>query len=459
VRTDETDPRTAGNAPAAIGSLDNALDLLASAATRSPSAEDHDRVALAERVVRDAVAELQATQLALTEALIASQDRQLAVEALARINVRGAAGDDTLSLLLDRALSITNSRQVLFFEGREVALVRGDHGDLGAHVSLVRAALEDAPDDAVRAVASDTAVIGVLDPDGATEQHIAFFRSADRPFSTIDVPLIEAIVSAIGIMLAFRELHRHEFERAAVEREHQLASVLAQSVISTEPPPSADVDLYARTVPAALTGGDLYVFGRSTGAIWFAVGDVAGKGLPAAMLMTRAVAACRIAFLTRPDDSVVDVFQRIEDELFDHLDDVGVFITLTVGVIREDTGEVSLVNAGHSPVVFSGTEVEAVKASVPPVGVIRGRVPRVWTTVLGVDDTLVIGSDGLAEQTDPDGEQFGYDRFTELCRSARGRSSTDFGRIVFGAVDGFARGAAPSDDATLMVIRRGRTLA
>ncbi|MFK5012152.1 hypothetical protein ACI4AC_27650, partial [Klebsiella pneumoniae] len=83
-----------------------------------------------------------------------------------------------------------------------------------------------------------TAVVAVLDPEGEDDQHIAFFRSSDRPFSTSDVPLIEAIVSAIGIMLAFRELHRHEFERAVVEREHQLASVLAQSVISTEPPPS-----------------------------------------------------------------------------------------------------------------------------------------------------------------------------------------------------------------------------
>ncbi|MGJ8513027.1 hypothetical protein ACSFCC_12025, partial [Glaesserella parasuis] len=92
---------------------------------------------LAERVVREAVAELQATQLALTEALIASQDRQLAVEALARINLRGAASDDTLALLLDRALSITDSRQVVLFERGEVALVRGDHADLDAHVRLV----------------------------------------------------------------------------------------------------------------------------------------------------------------------------------------------------------------------------------------------------------------------------------------------------------------------------------
>ncbi|MGC5340944.1 hypothetical protein ACPXBC_30745, partial [Escherichia coli] len=79
---------------------------------------------------------------------------------------------------------------------------------------LVEDVLRSAADDAVRAVAADTAVVAVLDPEGEDDQHIAFFRSSDRPFSTSDVPLIEAIVSAIGIMLAFRELHRHEFERA-----------------------------------------------------------------------------------------------------------------------------------------------------------------------------------------------------------------------------------------------------
>lgn len=451
MRTDETPARPASSSPPRADALESALDLLAST---SRDAADADRFARAERTVRAAIAELQATQAALTEALIASQDRQLAVEALARINLRGAATDDTLALLLDRALSITDSQQVVLFEEGEITLVRGDSAGLAAHVGLVREVLEIDADDVVRAVGSDTAIVGVLDPDGEADQHIAFFRPADRPFSTLDVPLIEAIISAIGIMLAFRELHRHEFERAAVEREHQLASVLAPSVISSEPPPSTGIDLYARTVPAAVAGGDFYVFGRSTGAIWFAVGDVAGKGLPAAMLMTRAVAACRIAFLTRPEDSVADVYQRIEEELFDHLDDVGVFITLTVGVVREDTGEVSLVNAGHSPVMMAGAEVETIMASVPPLGIVRGRLPRIWTGVLGAGDALIIGSDGLTEQTDPDDVQFGYDRFADLCAVARDRAASEVGTMVFGTVRDFARGAAPSDDATLMVVRR-----
>ncbi len=444
----------AGIRPRFNRSMDEALDELTSAARRAAEPGAAERIALAERVMRDAIAEMQSTQTALTEALIASQDRQAAVEALSRINLRGAATDDTLSLLLDRALTLTDSVQILFLEGDRVAVARGDEKSLEEHARIVGQSLASAPVEGVRAVASGAAVIGVLDPDGEVEQYIAFFRDAERPFSTTDIPLIETITSTIGIMLAFRELHRHEFERAAVAREHQLASILAQSAISTEPPAARGVDIYARTVPAALTGGDFYVFGRSASAIWFAVGDVAGKGLPAAMLMTRAVGACRVAFLAGPGVSVTDVFQRIEEELFDHLDDVGVFITLVVGVVDETTGEVSLVNAGHSPVVRVDAGVETVGAGVPPLGIVRGRVPRVWSAALNPGDALVIGSDGLVEQVDPQGAQFGYDRFSQLCVEASRRSSSAFGDMVFDVVRHFAAGAAPSDDATLMVVRR-----
>lgn len=436
---------------------EEALDVLVAAASPGRSDEAPRSAMSAARAIRRTVQELQSTQLALTEALIASQDRQLAVESLARVNLRGVASDDTVSLLLDRALSITGSRQVLLLERREVTMVRGDSRGLDEHVLLVREALQAAEAGGVRTVAADTAVLSVLDPDGRLEQHIAFFREPERPFSTNDLPLIEAIVSALGVMFAFRELHRREFERATVAREHELASVLAQSVIAAEPPSAAGIDIFARTVPAALTGGDFYVFGRTSRTIWFAVGDVAGKGLPAAMLMTRAVAACRLAFLAHPDDSLLDVFARIEDELFDHLEEVGVFITLVVGCVREDTGAVSLVNAGHSPVLLVGEPTLSLTASVPPLGILRGRVPTVWSRPLREGEVLVIGSDGLAEQVSPAGDQFGYERFTRLCDALRGRPLDEYGSAIFDAVRSFASGEPASDDATLMMVSRGRS--
>ncbi|TXK17257.1 PP2C family protein-serine/threonine phosphatase [Homoserinibacter sp. GY 40078] len=432
---------------------DAAIDLLLSLAAHGPLPDPPAEATHAAQVIREALDELTSTQGALTEALVASQDRLLAVEALARINVQGVASAETLGLLLDKSLALTGASQVLFLEDMAVTMTRGATDQLDEHARIAVSTIAAQPDKLLRIVESSCAVVGTLDPDGDAERHVAFFRPSDSPFSTADIPLIQAIDSALGVLLAFNDLHDRELAQAAVEREHQLASVLAQSAIADEAPRSSAVDIFARTVPASLTGGDFYTFGRADGAIWFAVGDVAGKGLPAAMLMTRAVAACRVAFLANRGGGLVEVFAGIEDELFPHLDDAGVFITLTVGVIDESTRRLSLVNAGHSPVLLVHDDsAEPIPASVPPIGVVRHRVPRVSSFALDGRDYLLVGSDGLTEQCDRGDHQFGYERLAELCRESAGRTSRHIGETIFDHVDGFAAGHPASDDRTLVVI-------
>jgi serine phosphatase RsbU (regulator of sigma subunit) len=405
-------------------------------------------------VVRESIRGFESMQSELTSALIASQDRILAMKSLAQINVQGIASYQTIGALLDTALALTGSRLVLLLDDDRVTALAGDTADLEANKAVALRAITDAPADLFRSAVADSAMMCTLDPDGNAERYVAFFRGADRPFSTTDMPLLESVVSALGVMLAFTELHERELRQAAVERDHDLASALAQSVITDRPPHSNSIDVFAKTVPAALAGGDFYVFGQTDGMIWFAVGDVAGKGLPAAMLMTRAVAACRVAFLAHRDASVAEVFARIEDELFDHLDEAGVFITMAVGVIDELAHSVSIANAGHSPVmIVHDADAECIGASVPPLGVVRHRIPKVATFTLGPDDCLVIGSDGLAEQSDPDGELFGYDRFRELCITEHATSSAILGDRVFAAVNEFAAGTTVSDDSTLVVLK------
>ncbi|QHC68012.1 SpoIIE family protein phosphatase [Rathayibacter sp. VKM Ac-2759] len=438
-------PLRAG-APAAPAVVSD-LDLLArDAAASSPALAALGRV-------RARMSDLESTQRRLTDELIATQDRVFAMRALAQINVQGVASDQTVRLLLEKALELTGARSVLLLDEGAVLQSVGDERAVDSATAIAAAAVADATGEQLSTAEAGAAIVGTLDPDGGRDRRAAFFRDAGRPFSTVDVPLIEAIVSALGVMLAFTELHEREVRQAAVEREHQLASALAQSVIDEAPPRSSAVEVFARTVPASLTGGDFYVFGEAEGAIWFAVGDVAGKGLPAAMLMTRAVAACRIAFLARRDSSVIGVFSRIEDELYEHLDEIGIFITLVVGVIDEATGTVRLVNAGHSPVVrIGGDDASFVPPSVPPLGVVRGLVPEVACVELSRGEVLVLGSDGLAEQEDPSGRLFGYDRFLDLCRSGRGSRPASLGAEVFATVAAFAEGSPSSDDTTLVVL-------
>lgn len=436
--------------PARPASPESAIDLLLSHVP-PPAAAAAGRAAA---VLRAGLADLTSVQAALTEALIASQDRLLAVKALTQVNLRDVAGREAIGRLLDRALTLTGAATVLLLKEDAVATAAGDLSDVEALAAVARRAVAHAPDELLRTAAGDGAIIGSLDVDTANAWHLAYFRPRGHRFATSDLPLVEAIDAALGVVLAFTELHQRELARAAVAREHELASALAQSAIVDRPPASTAVEIFARTAPASLTGGDFYAFERTGAAIWFAVGDVAGKGLPAAMVMTRAVAACRVAFLAHRDESVVAAFARIQDELYEHLDEAGVFVTLLLGSIHEGTGTVSLVNAGHSPVVLvRDGRIEMIRASMPPMGILRDRLPVPSTFTLQDDDCLVVGTDGLVEQEDPDEAMFGYDRFGELCRQSHALPAGQIGERIFATVAGFAAGRAPSDDSTLVVLK------
>lgn len=410
-------------------------------------------------VVRAALGEFASVQTALTEALVASQDRLLAVKALTQVNLRDVAGREAVTRLLDRALALTGASTVLLLEEDSVATAAGDLSDLPGLTAVATAAIAAAPGRSLRTVAGDAAIIGRLDVDTRSAWHLAYFRPPGRRFATSDLPLVESIGAALGIALAFIELHRRELARAAVAREHELASALAQSAIPHRTPVSDAVDIFARTTPASLTGGDFYVFEQTGGSIWFAVGDVAGKGLPAAMFMTRAVAACRVAFLAHRGETVDAAFARVQDELYEHLDDAGLFLTLVLGFVREGCGTVSLVNAGHSPVVLvqDGTP-RTLRASVPPVGIVR-RAPVPATLTLRGHDCLIVGTDGLVEQEDPADAMFGYDRFGALCHRSHTLPAAQIGAHIFDEVSRFAAGRAASDDSTLVVLKHLGTAA
>lgn len=404
-------------------------------------------------VVRAALGEFASVQNALTEALVASQDRLLAMKAFTQVNLRDVAGREAITRLLGRALTLTGASTVLLLEDDGVTTAAGDVSDLDGLLAVAREAIRAAPDRALRTVAGDAAIIGSLDVDTSSTWHLAYFRPPGRRFGTSDLPLVESIGAALGIVLAFIELHRRELARAAVAREHELASALAQSAIPTHPPVSASVDIFARTTPASLTGGDFYAFEQTGGSIWFAVGDVAGKGLPAAMFMTRAVAACRVAFLAHRDEPAAAAFARVQDELFEHLEEAGLFLTLVLGVVRERCGSVELVNAGHSPVVLVQDDTaRTVRASMPPMGIVR-RTPMPTTLTLRGHDCLVVGTDGLVEQEDPADAMFGYDRFGALCHRTHRLPAPQIGEHIFAEVSRFADGRAASDDSTLVVLK------
>jgi sigma-B regulation protein RsbU (phosphoserine phosphatase) len=242
-----------------------------------------------------------------------------------------------------------------------------------------------------------------------------------------------------------RALQRQrEEERSA--RELQLARDIQQNFLPSELPKPDGVSFAAAYRPARNVGGDFYdVFEVAPGEIWFVLGDVAGKGVPAALLMARALAALR--FSVRAGVSPAVSLARWNDSLAEDLFR-GMFITAVLGRLDVVTREVEMAAAGHLPPACGG-EFVAIEGG-PPLGVLTGVEFGVSRRALEAGKPMLIYTDGLVESRRPDGEEFGEGRLTEALRGA-----ADAAAAVAAAAGAEAahRGTAEShDDLTLLAI-------
>ena len=404
--------------------------------------------------VRRAIHALYAAQDHVTAALIASEDHLLALRALTQVNLNTLGMSDALQDLLREARDLTGSDVVAMVNDRLVHTSGGRHADSAALADLLREAVTRPNDPQARLVNGGNAVVAPLLDQSGGVRVLAFLRLNGPAFSTGDLRLVRAAVSAADTRFTLTRLHLLAIKRATFEREHEVASSLAQAVFAQPVPTLAGVEVFSDTVPASLAGGDFFAFAVVGDVIWFTVGDVAGKGLPAAMVMTRAVSAARVAFLTHAPDDPAGAMRAMAAELYGYLQDVGLFVTVVLGAYRPGTGTLHICNAGHSPVllVHSGT-VSRIPASMPPLGVLP--IPT-CTTVrfdLTLGDALVLGSDGLAEQQDDQGTLLGYDRLSELCSELPGASAEQLGHHILDALTAHANGTPLSDDSTLVILR------
>jgi sigma-B regulation protein RsbU (phosphoserine phosphatase) len=154
-------------------------------------------------------------------------------------------------------------------------------------------------------------------------------------------------------------------------------------------------ELAARCLPARIVGGDFYDFQFANGTLNLTVGDVMGKGVPAAILMATVRAVVRAMARRRPMDVVQQAAQSLEADLTR----AGAFVTLVHAQLDSDTAELRCVDAGHGHLFLrrASGEIEALNSNNLPLGVLPDEVYRQYSTVLQPGDTLVIYSDGLVD--------------------------------------------------------------
>ena len=232
-----------------------------------------------------------------------------------------------------------------------------------------------------------------------------------------------------------------------IESELRIAREIQKRMLPHVFPKRKDVDIYAMMTPAREVGGDFYGYALIDDLLYFCVGDVSGKGVPAALYM---------AEVTRMFRTLVDG-QLMPEAIATRLNRVlaedneqGMFVTMFIGLINLKTGHMEFCNAGHNPPLLDG-EYMKMETNAP-----IGLWPELEFEGEEVDSmrgkTLFVYTDGINEAENIHKEQFGDERLKALLQSDLGDARQTSERI-HKAVEEFVGDAEPSDDLTKMCIK------
>jgi len=262
-----------------------------------------------------------------------------------------------------------------------------------------------------------------------------------RSFSNMQTSLVSYI----------DELQRTTAKRERIESELQVARNIQRGMIPREFPSRAGVDLYGEMVPAKEVGGDLYDFFLQDGKLYFCIGDVSGKGIPASLLMAMTRTVFRVAVQKEPP--VTEIARELNESLSADNDQL-MFVTMLIGVIDLETGQMDFCNCGHNPpaILRDQADFVEVEPNVP-----LGITPGFKFTGQHVDDVrgipILLYTDGLNEAENEAHEAFGNDRLLEVMGSAPFHDSEELVTRLGAAVKAHVGGAEPSDDLTMLCIQ------
>jgi sigma-B regulation protein RsbU (phosphoserine phosphatase) len=212
--------------------------------------------------------------------------------------------------------------------------------------------------------------------------------------------------------------------------------------------------LAGRNIPAQLVGGDYFDFLDVSEGSWaVCVGDVSGKGLPASLLMSNLQATLRGQMLASTDPGAC--LGRANTLLYRSTSPEK-FATLLLGVLDPVRHRFVYANAGHEhPAVLKASgEVVLLSAGGPPLAMLESFPYATEACGLDPGDTLVIYSDGVPEAMDPEGALYGHERFLDFLKEHRRAGPDLLIEQILATLASHTRGAAQSDDITLVILHR-----
>ena len=250
------------------------------------------------------------------------------------------------------------------------------------------------------------------------------------------------------------ELKDTTAQKASIESELNVANSIQMSMLPNVFPDREGLDMYASMTPAKEVGGDLYGYLLKDDNLYFCLGDVSGKGVPASLFMAQVTRLFRT--LANQQLSPSDICTHMNDALSGDENPTNMFVTLFVGMVDLTSGHLSFCNAGHNPPVIGGGEHHGDFLEMKPnfpIGVLPGLEFEGEEIESIKGRALFIYTDGLNEAENREHEQFGDERLLDILRNTHFDSARQVIETLAAEVEKHRDGADPNDDLTMMCLR------
>jgi phosphoserine phosphatase RsbU/P len=275
-----------------------------------------------------------------------------------------------------------------------------------------------------------------------------------RPFMQEDLDLLTVMANVAAIRIEHARLAEVEQNEKLMELELAQASEIQRGLLPTEAPSYEGYDLAGHNLPCRTVGGDYYDFlPYRDGRLALAVGDVAGKGLAAALMMSSLQARVQMLRETNPEPGLaVSILNRSLAERCPE----GKFITFFYALLNPETGVLRYSNAGHNYplLVRASGAIEHLSGSDLVMGLFPAVHYDIKETTIEPGDLLALYSDGVTEASTADGKEFGEDGLGRFLLEHRAQSCSDIMQALIEHVRNWCGKTLFADDFTIVLVRR-----
>jgi serine phosphatase RsbU (regulator of sigma subunit) len=274
-------------------------------------------------------------------------------------------------------------------------------------------------------------------------------------FTDEDLEVLASVASQAAVAIDNAKMHEQVVAQRALQRDMELARQMQRTLLPSKPPQVPGYFFFDYYQAARQVGGDYFDYVQLPGGRHAVIiGDVAGKGVPAALMMARLSADVRFSLASEEDPA--KAIQQI-NEGFAHHDWSDRFVTMIAAVLNPRANELTLVNAGHMAPFLrrrgGGVEEIGEDAAGLPLGVAPGYEYQSYTQTLQPGDVLTMFTDGFSEAMNGERELYGLERLKNQIGSPA-LNVADFGQLILEDVRQFVNGVDQSDDMCLVCFGR-----